>query len=79
MLSRPVLTKPTRKREPASKPGQAKPVEERFLLRVDGQTKRSFASIDDAAAAGRQIKRSYPIVVVTVTDTADDSSHAIGA
>jgi hypothetical protein len=45
MLARPVLRKPAGK-DPA-KSGQAKPREERFLLRVDGQTKRSFASLDD--------------------------------
>ena len=73
MLARPVLTKAAGK-EPA-KPGQAKPQEERFHLCVDGQTKRSFASLDDAMAAGRQIKKSFPVVAVTVIDTADGSSH----
>jgi hypothetical protein len=73
MLARP--TKTTAKQ--AAKPDQAKPQEERFLLRVDGQTKRSFSSLDDAMAAGRQIKKARPVVVVTVMDSADGSSHPI--
>ena len=66
------MTKPAGK-EPA-KPDQTKPLEERFL-RVDGQTKRSFSSLDDAMAAGRQIRKSHPVVVETVIDTADGSSY----
>ena len=77
MLARPVLTKAAGK-EPA-KLGQAKPQDERFLLQVDGQTKRSFGSLDDAMAAGRQIKKVYPVVVVTVADSADGSWHPITA
>lgn len=77
MLARPVLKKPTNAEEPTPKASQAKAAEERFLLRVDGQTKRSFASLDDAMTAGKQIKKAYPIVAVTVIDTADGSTHPI--
>ena len=62
-----------------AKPGQVKPQEERFLMRVDGQSKRSFSSLDDATSAGRQIKKAYPVVSVTVVDTADGISHLIAA
>jgi hypothetical protein len=72
MLARPVSNKPA-----AARPIQAKPHEGRFLLLVDGQTKRSFGSLDDATAAGKHIKKTYPIVVVTVLDTADGASHPI--
>jgi hypothetical protein len=41
---------------------QARPTEERFLLRVDGQIKRSFTSKEDAATAGAVIKKAYPLV-----------------
>jgi len=43
---------------------QARPTEERFLLKVDGQIKRSFSSKEDAATAGAVIKKTYPVVVV---------------
>ena len=48
MLARPTLTKPVQ--DDASKPKtQARPTEERFLLRVEGQIKRSFSSKEAAA------------------------------
>jgi|SRR5512139_2737453 hypothetical protein len=51
MLARPTLARPVR--DDASTPKtQARPTEERFLLRVDGQIKRSFSSKEDAAIAG---------------------------
>jgi hypothetical protein len=78
MLARPTLTKPAQ--EDVSKPKtQARPTEERFLLRVDGQIKRSFSSKEDAATAGAVIKKAYPIVVVTVVDTKNGTTEIIGA
>jgi len=74
MLARPTLTKPAQ--EDASKPKtQARPTEERFLLRVDGQIKRSFGSKDQAATAGAAIK----IVVVSVVDTEEHTTDIINA
>ena len=74
MLARPTLTKPAQ--EDASKPKtQARPTEERFLLRVDGQIKRSFGSKDQAATAGAAIK----IVVVSVVDTEEPTTDIINA
>jgi len=76
MLARPTLTKPAQ--EDASKPKtQARPTEERFLLRVDGQIKRSFGSKDQAATAGAAIKKAYPIVVVSVVDTEEHTTQII--
>ena len=78
MLARPTLTKPVQ--DDASKPmTQARPAEERFLLKVDGQIKRSFSSKEDAATAGAVIKKAYPLVVVTVVDTKDGTTEIIGA
>jgi hypothetical protein len=78
MLARPTLTRPAR--EVASQPKtQARPTEERFLLRVDGQTKRSFSSKEDAATAGAVIKKAYPLVVVTVVDTEEHATEIINA
>ena len=49
MFARPTLTRPAQ--EDANKPKtQTLPTEERFLLRVDRQIKRSFSSKEDAAA-----------------------------
>jgi hypothetical protein len=54
MLARPTLTRPAQ--EDASKPKtQARRTEERFLLRVDGQIKRSFSSKEDAVTAGSPV------------------------
>jgi hypothetical protein len=56
---------------------KGRPAEERFHLHVDGQAKRSFSSLDEAVAAGRQIKKDFPIVTVTVMDAEDGSSHPV--
>ena len=78
MLARPTLTKPAQ--ESANKPKtQARPTEERFLLKVDGQVKCSFGRKEDAASAGAKIKKAYPIVVVTVVDTKDGTTEIIGS
>ena len=76
MLARPTLTRPVR--DDVSKPkSQTRPTEERFLLRVDGQTKRSFSSKEQAATAGVVIKKSYPVVVVSVVDTEEHTTQII--
>jgi hypothetical protein len=78
MLARPILTRPAQ--EDASQPKtQARPTEERFVLRVDGQIKCSFGRKEDAASAGAAIKKAYPIVVVTVVDTKDGATEIIRA
>ena len=78
MLSRPTLTRSAQ--EGASKPKmQARPTEERFLLRVDGQIKRSFSVKEDATTAGAVIKKAYPVVVVTVVDTDEHTTEIINA
>jgi hypothetical protein len=79
MLARPTLTK--RPDQPAAeKPkGQTRPIEERFLLRVDGQTKRSFSSKEAAATAGAAVKKAYPVVMVTIVDTEDGSVEVVKA
>ena len=78
MLARPTLTRPVR--GDASKPKtQTRPTEKRFLLRVDGQIKRSFSSKEDAATARAVIKKVYPVVVVTVVDTDEHTTEIIKA
>jgi hypothetical protein len=78
MLARPTLTKP--EQPAAEKPKeQTRPIEERYLLRVDGQTKRSFSSKEPAVTAGSAIKKAFPLVVVTVEDTADSRIEVVNA
>jgi hypothetical protein len=62
MLARPTLTKSPRKDQDdlSSPKGQERPIDKRFLLRMDGQTKTSFDTKEHA---------TFPIVVVTVVDT----------
>jgi hypothetical protein len=57
MLAQPKLTKRPDQDDSQKPVGQARPTEERFLLRVDGQTKRSFSDKEDAITAGRAIKK----------------------
>jgi hypothetical protein len=79
MLARPTLTKRTDQNDDQKPAGQARPTEERFLLRVDGQTKRSFSSKEVAATAGAAVKKAYPIVMVTIVDTKDGTIEVIKA
>ena len=77
MLARPTLTKRPDQddgKEPAS---QTRPTEQRFLLRVDGQAKRSFSSKELAAIAGAAVKKAYPLVMVTIVDTEDGTIEVI--
>jgi hypothetical protein len=78
MLARPTLTRPVQDGVSTPKT-QARPTEERFLLRVDGQIKRSFSSKEAAATAGAVVKQAYPVVVVTVVDTEKHTTEIINA
>src|SRR5262249_2274704 len=62
MLTRPLLKKPRDPDQDDSSPqkGQARPIDERFLLKVDGQTKTSFRTKEPAATAGAAIKKLFP-------------------
>ena len=86
MLARPTLSEPRRPTAEAGaepKPtadvrsGQAKPADERFLLRVDGQAKYSFAEKAAAIRRGQEIKKSFPVVVVTVDDRRESVSELV--
>jgi len=77
MRARPTLTKRPDQDDDPKPVGQARPTEERFLLRVDGQTKRSFSSKEAAATAGAAVKKAYPIVMATIVDTEDGTSEDI--
>ena len=80
MLARPTLRRPDRSSDQddlAPPKGQTRPVEQRFLLKVDGQFKRSFGSEEAAKTAGTAIKKAYPVVVVTVVDSQEHKTEAI--
>ena len=46
---------------------------------MDAQIKRSFSSKEPAVIAGAQIKKAYPVVVVTVVDTQEHTTEIIKA
>ena len=62
----------SKKNQPEETPqpyaSQKQQVEGRFRLRVDKQTKATYATLDAAEAAGLAIKKGYPIVQVEVYD-----------
>jgi len=49
----------------------------RYLLQVDRQTKGSYQTAESAEAAGLAIKTEYPILHVTVYDSAESASTTI--
>jgi hypothetical protein len=79
MPTRPTLMKRRDQIASEEPKGQAQPTEERFLLRVDGQTKRSFASKESAATAGAAVKKAYPLLMVTIVDTENANVEVIKA
>jgi len=81
ILSRPTLKRPDLPdRDELVRPkGQARPIEQRYLLRVDSQIKRSFGSKEPAVIAGAEIKKAYPVVVVTVVDTQEHTTEIVNA
>jgi hypothetical protein len=57
---------------------QRKQPDARYRLQVDRQTKRSFLTLDEAAAAGLVIKQAHPIVQVSVYDAIDCVNQMVG-
>jgi hypothetical protein len=77
MPPRSTLRRPSDRDDLAKPKPQARPSEERFLLKVDGQIKQSFSSKDAATTAGTAIKKAYPVVVVTVFDSEEHTTDLI--
>jgi hypothetical protein len=68
--------------EPAPKMQEAlsqskRPEVGRFLLQVDRQTKRSYATAEAAETAGMVIKKDHPIVRVSVYDSVETANKII--
>jgi hypothetical protein len=68
MLTKVLLKKPSEQHDAARPVGQQRPTEERYRLRVDELLKRSFKTNEAALTAGQVIKKTFPIVMVTVVD-----------
>ena len=56
---------------------QARPQEERYLLCVDGQMKRSFSDKEEALRSAAAIEKKFPVVVVTIIDMVSGSTEKI--
>jgi hypothetical protein len=54
-----------------------RPDEHRFRLQVDRQTKGSYATYDDAEAAGMIIKKGHPVVQVAIYDGVESASKIL--
>lgn len=61
--------------EVATRTGQTRPAMARYRLQVDRQTKATFAALEDAQRAGQAIKKSFPVVQVSIYD-AEQSTQA---
>ena len=64
MADRPTLTRPIKESAPDIVTGQGKPSFDQFRLKVDGQTKNSFTTIEAAEKAGLKIKEAHPVAWV---------------
>jgi len=56
-----------------------RPERGRYLLQVDRQTKGSYTTSEAAHAVAVVIKKNYPIVQVSVYDSADNSNTLVEA
>jgi hypothetical protein len=56
-----------------------RPERGRFLLRVDRQTKGSYATMEAARAAALIIKKNYPVVKVAIYDSIDNADTLVEA
>ena len=81
MLDRPKLSKtPVIKEVVPNVPvGQGKPLLQQFQLKVDGQTKDSFATFETAEKTGLKIKTAHPLVQVSVYDSVKGAKTIITA
>jgi len=59
------------------RPTQGQPETARYLLQIDRQTKRSFASPEAAQSAGKEIKSRFPALQVSVYDTVNGVRTAV--
>jgi hypothetical protein len=74
-----ILTKDIEPEEPTPEPlsQRRKPDVGQFRLQVDRQTKASFATYEEAEAAGIVIKKGHPVVRVSVYDTVECTNRIV--
>jgi len=73
-MARPTLKRPhTDDEDPP--PRQIRRNEDRFLLKIDGQAKRSYADKEAAIKAGKEIKQKYPVVKAAVFDSKEGTNE----
>jgi hypothetical protein len=74
-----MLTKETEPEDPVQEllSQRRKPDVGQFRLQVDRQTKASFATYEEAEAAGMVIKKGHPVVRVSVYDTIECINRTI--
>jgi hypothetical protein len=58
------------------RPKQGQPKTERYLLQIDRQSKRSFATKEAAESAAKEVKSRFPALQVSVYDTESGSRKA---
>ena len=76
MIARPPLNKTHHEVSEPIALRQTRRKEERFVLKIDGQTKNSFADKDSAMKVGREIKSKYPVVRAVVYDSQEGSNES---
>lgn len=80
MADRPTIKRAAAKESaPDIVTGQGKPSFHQFRLKVDGQTKDSFTTIEAAEKAALKIKQAYPVVQVSVHDSIEGRQIIIEA
>lgn len=79
MLPKQTWTKRLDQKDESNPNPHARPVEERYRLRVDGQEKKSFKSKEAAVTAGQVIKKAFPLVNVTVLDAETSEKDTVAA
>ena len=60
------------------RPLQSQPDMECYLLQIDRQTKRSFKAPEAAQAMALEIKARFPILQVSIYDSASNSRTVVG-
>jgi hypothetical protein len=76
MADRPTLKRPEPNEQTVSR-GQTRVKDERFVLKIDGQSKMSFAEQEAAFKAGREIKNKFPVVNVSVLDSREGTRELL--
>jgi hypothetical protein len=54
-----------------------RPESGRYFLQVDKQTKSSYKTSEAAQSAALEIKKAYPIVLVSIYDSVDNSVRLV--